>query len=343
MLEITRKEKKNMFEFEKTVEKLEDFKNLNSKKQEKLINRLLSDDEFIEWLFDSSKDKSNAPVTAKQVDRLYSALTKPRVMITLTNVIKDEGYESYKRSHATFLYSICNFAIEVNNQRIEMIAEDVSTGEISKRDGKEAKAKLEKYSEIIADLLKCARKIIKSDAKQLSRETNLTRDLCQNAFWHVPDPEYVPAFKVGFYLNGLLNIIYDDAAEYGFGLKTPNWRTFFKTIFGKRNLPSAATFILLEGVNRIDKYKDLDSIDAVKDCWDSLTEFALKILDEQPDEIRSQMLELYIKRVEKMFNNNSYDLRVNLLSLPKQFKRLINTVTNYKDKLKAILFPNKAA
>lgn len=332
-----------MFEFERVVEKLEDFKNLSERKQEKLLKKLLSDDEFTEWLFDSSKDKSNKPVTAKQVDRLYSALTKPRVLIALVNVIKDEGYDSFKRSHATFLYSICNFAIEVNNQRIEMISEDVSNGDLSKRDAKEAKAKLEKYSEIIADLLKCARKIVKQDAKQLSRETNLSRDLCQNAFWHVPDIEYVPAFKVGFYLNGLLNIIYDDAAEYGFGRKTPNWRTFFKTIFGKRNLPSAATFILLEGVNRIDKYKDLDSIDAVKDCWDSLTEFALKVLDEQPDEVRSQMVELYIKRVEKMFSNNSYDLRVNILSLPRQFKKLISTVSNYKDKLVAILNPDKKA
>lgn len=326
-----------MFDYDKALKKLREFPQLSQRRQRKAIKKLLFDDEFIEWLFDSGKEGSK-PITVNQVDDLYTELAKPKALKAIIEVINTEGYDVFTRSHACFIYSICNFAIEANNERMKLLSKDIKEKALNNREAKDLKVKLEKYSDLVAQVIKSCRKIVKRDAKKLASNSNVPKDICIHAYWHVPDIDYVPNYKVGFYLNGLLNIIYKDVSETGFADRTRiYWKPFFKEIFGKENLPNVATFILLEGVNRIDKYKDLDGIDSVKACWDSLTEFALKELNDAPDAVRNQMLELYVKRIDKMFKNSTYDLRVNMLSLPRQFSNLISTVQKYADKIKKIL------
>jgi hypothetical protein len=328
-----------MFDYEKVIKKLEDFKKLSDKKQVKYLLKLLDDDDFMSWLYNASEDKSNAPITTDVVERLYGALTKPKVMNAMIKAIDQNRYY-LTRTHSTFVYSICNYAVGLNNERTEFLSKELEAGNIDKKEAKETKEKLKKYAEIIEALLKGAKKIVKYEAKELADRTNLSKELCIISYWRVPSPEFVPIHKVSPYLNTLLTTIYDDAAENGYR-RVPNWRTYFTEIFGKDKLPSVATAILLEGVNRIDKYKNRDSINAVRDVWDSLTEFALKILNESPDDVRNQMVELYIRRIEKMFKNKTYDLRVNILSLPNQFDKLISTVSKYTDKINEILNPKK--
>ena len=50
------------------------------------------------------------------------------------------------------------------------------------------------------------------------------------------------------------------------------------------------------------------------------------------------MVELYIKRIDKMFANGSFDLRANLLTLSKElFPSLTKIVDRYSDKIQAIV------
>jgi hypothetical protein len=127
-----------------------------------------------------------------------------------------------------------------------------------------------------------------------------------------------------------LNELYTEIDATENELSEIDWKVFFKTLFGKENVLECATFILLEGAHRTKGFKHQN----VRKIWDSLTAFALDELEGADAPARNQMIELYIKRIEKMFANGSFDLRVDLNSLPEtEFPQLTQTVAKYADQL----------
>lgn len=319
------------FEYDEMMDVLKRFNKLKDAKQEKFLKRLLFDDDFVQWLFQPEQ----VPNLREKVSDFYIAFTKPRVIQVLLDIIDDTNPRKFTRSHTTFFYTVANMIIKANNDTAEEINKQRKEGEISNREAAKANEKLEAFNDMVADLLKAIRRINKVDAKELSRVTRLPKYLCYSALHSVPDYKYIDRYKIGFYLNNLLSSIYSEIEEFGNFERSIKWREFFKEIFGKDNVVEAATFILLEGVHRIDNYRNSED---VRDCWDSLTDFALRELNGAPDGTLSQMIELYIKRIDKMFANNSFDLRVNLLGISEaEFPHLVETVTKYSDKIKDIL------
>lgn len=326
-----------MFNYEKTMRQMKDIENMSSKKQKKVIRGLFFDDTFTEWLFQPPKE----PNLNDLVEKLYIQFTKPAAMAAIVAVIKDEGYDEFNRSHATFLYSIANVAISENNDILNDISKQKKAGELSNKEARRLMDDIDDANEIIASLLKCIKKINKNKAKKLAKASSLPTYICASALHSVPEPKLVDRFKIGFYLKNMLNTIYSDVEQNGEFDEDVDWKVFFREIFGKDNVSEVATFILLEGVNRIDKYKN--SVD-VKICWDTLTSFALKQLNDSPQALRTQMVELYLKRIDKMFANRSFDLRVNLMDLSKKkFPNLVETVEKYADRLNAILTRHNVA
>lgn len=320
-----------MFDYESTIDILRDFKRMSGKKKRRIMRAMLFDDSFMEWIF---QPKKVANLT-EYVSDMYAELTKTSTMEVIVDVVKDEGYHEFNRSHATFFYSIANIAIQGNNDMQNKILEDKRNGDMSSREVKRLLGKIDESNEIIADLLKVGRKIIKRDANKIARDSRLPRYITVAALTSVPEYKYVDHFKIGFYLNNLFNTIYSDVNENGDFDRGVKWKVFFKEIFGKDNVVEVATYILLEGVHRIDKYENSDD---VHDCWDSLTSFALKELNDAPTKIRDQMIELYMKRISKMFKNKSFDLRVNLKDVDEGlFPNLCNTIEKYSDKLVQII------
>ena len=60
-------------------------------------------------------------------------------------------------------------------------------------------------------------------------------------------------------------------------------------------------------------------------------------LDKAPDNVRRQMIELYVKRIDRIFRNGSGPrLRVDLLSVPAAFQNLAETVSHYTDRIARI-------
>ena len=119
------------------------------------------------------------------------------------------------------------------------------------------------------------------------------------------------------------------------------WGSYFGTYFGSEMASSAALSVLLEGVSRINMYRDLEHFDDVRKVWDSLTNFALAELDRAPENVRRQMIELYIKRIEKLFRNgNGPRLRVDILNIPNAFNHLSNTITQYTNRISRITRAN---
>lgn len=324
-----------MFDYDRTLRTLEEFGDLSEKKRFKFLRNLFYDDTFIEWLFQPKQ----VPNLNEMASALYVEFTRPKVIKAITEMVKDEGYSKFNRSHATFLYTLSNIAIQANNERAEETEKQRKAGELSNKEAQRLNEKIEKYNEYIADLLKVVRKIIKKDAVELAKESHLPKYICITAMHSVPEPQYIDRFKIGYYLNNLLNTVYSEIEQMGDFSEHVRWRTFFKEIFGKDNVVEVATFVLLEGVHRIDKYRNSED---VKNAWDSLTSFALQELNEAPEAIRSQMIELYIKRIDKMFANKAFDLRVNLLSInDKLFPKLVETVEKYTDKIESILSRGK--
>ena len=149
----------------------------------------------------------------------------------------------------------------------------------------------------------------------------------------VPETKYVTNFRVGFYLNTVLISIYRFVDDHHFDTSEVNWKRFFKILFGEKNVIEAANFILLEGVHRIDDYGA-----EVSDTFNQLTMFALKELENAPEMLKSQMLDLYVKRISKMFANRTFDLRANLLDIdPDRFPELVKTVSHYASQIREII------
>lgn len=318
------------FTYKNTMDILTD-KKLSTNKVLKHLKHIFLDEKFMEWLF--NPQKGNSELT-NQVMTLYGEFVQPRTIKLLIKLVQEEG-DDYGRNQATFLMSLCSAAIANNNQRIKNAQDDKKNGNLSGRDYRDEMDDAEDNKEKIEKLYKMTKTIVKNDAKRLSRDTNLSKEICRIGYFNVPEPKYVDRYKIGFYLNTLLAAIYAEVSEEGRFDTDVDWKEYFKNIFGKDNVFEVATFVLLEGVNRIDKYNNNG---AVRDCWESLTSFALKQLDNAPDQIRSQMVELYIKRIDKMFANRSYDLRVNMMDLSDyKFPNLAKTVDRYKDKIMNIL------
>lgn len=320
-----------MFNYERTLDVLRDFKHFNSKKRRKIIANLFFDDDFIEWLF----QPSDIPNLAEIVGDFYVEFTKPQCMQAMIDCIDYNGIHEFDRSIATFLTTVANIAIQNNNDVLKELEIARRSGDISRKESNSAVAKIDSINGLVATLLKRSRKIIKRDAVRLSRESRLPRYITISALTSIPDPKYIDNFKIGYYLNNLFSTIYNDVERNGEFEDTVKWRVFFKEIFGKENVVEVATFILLEGVHRVNKYENSRD---VKECWDTLTTFALNELNDAPTQLRNQMIELYIKRLDKMFSNKAFDLRVNLLKINDDlFPKLAGTINKYADKIVKIL------
>lgn len=319
------------FDCNYALDELRESKYMNKKRRRKMIRSFLFDDSFIEWLFQPKK----IPNLNEIVSSFYDEFTKKRSIEAIIDVVEDEGYHSFTRSHATFLTSVANIAISANDEALKSADKDKKAGNISRRDVMLLHDEINEKNEMIADLLKVSKKIIKRDATSLARECHLPRYITTAAFTTIPEPKYIGKFQIGYYLNNLFNIVYAEVDRNGKFDRDVRWKAFFREIFGKENVVEAATFILLEGVSRIDKYENRSDVRA---CWDSLTTFALKALEESPMTLRNQMIELYCKRIEKMFANNSFDLRVNLLDIDEHFfPNLVETINKYAEKIAKII------
>ena len=326
-----------MFNYSDTIELLEAIQEgMKEEKAIKNLKNLLLDDTFMDWVFNPPK-VANA---VEMANELQIGFIRPKVMRAVVTTIEEVGYDKFNRNVASYLYGIVNLAIAANNDKIKDVTSKRKSGDISTREESRLMEKCEKTNKAYKELFKTIKKIVKKDAKALSRQTGIPKEQCVSALISVPEVEFVNRYKIGFYINNIFATFYLNAEEGAFeDIDDIKWKPFFKEIFGKNNTIEAATFILLEGVHRINKYTHSE----VKELWDSLTRFALKELESAPETLRNQMMELYIKRIDKMFMNKSYELRVDPLSISAaSYPNLVETISHYADKIKDI-FKRKEA
>ena len=319
-----------MFNYEKLTKKLSS-ENLGKNKASELLEDALYNKEFMEFLF----KPQGVPNLQHVVSELYAALCRPVVVKGLVNFITSEGYDEFNRKHTAFFYILALMGLETNNEREEENSEKRKKGQISNREFNETRDKIEEYGKYVKKLFKCTKKIAKPGAKNLAEESRLPEEFCRIAYYTIPEENMIDRYRIGKYLDSFLSEMYDCAAQNDIKISgKANWKVFFRKLFGKDNLAEVATFLLLEGHNRRDHYSANDN---VIEIWDSLTEFALTQIDNSPEQLRDQMLELYLKRVTKMFANGSIELRADLLSIPgvtSKWPQLADTIKKYSEKLR---------
>ena len=324
--------------YEKAISKLEKFTELNKEKQVKLLKKILTDDEMLKWQFDPGQNKQ--PYTGEMFNKLYKAMAMPAALKSYEPMLNRYGKETFTRSSIVILHTVLTYALEIHNSMIESYKNEVSaTG--ANKETKDMKNRVEKYAEHLDSLKGVIQKLVKPWLKSLSSDTGLSRDIIFKALMVAPEVKYIPQQRITSTTVHLLEEIYSEANISGFPAKGSGvqWKPLFKTIFGVENIPSVAVSILLEGAHHIDKYRESDNLICVRDCWDSLTKFALNELEECPDKVRSQMIELYLKKAENLINRRNgrpTDLRVNLTRLPNEFRNVIRTVDFYKNQFDSI-------
>ena len=324
--------------YEKAISKLEKFTELNKEKQVKLLKKILTDDEMLKWQFDPGQNKQ--PYTGEMFNKLYKAMAMPAALKSYEPMLNRYGKETFTRSSIVILHTVLTYALEIHNSMIESYKNEVSaTG--ANKETKDMKNRVEKYAEHLDSLKGVIQKLVKPWLKSLSSDTGLSRDIIFKALMVAPEVKYIPQQRITSTTVHLLEEIYSEANISGFPAKGSgvHWKPLFKTIFGIENIPSVAVSILLEGAHHIDKYRESDNLICVRDCWDSLTKFALNELEECPDKVRSQMIELYLKKAENLINRRNgrpTDLRVNLTRLPNEFRNIIRTVDFYKNQFDSI-------
>ena len=324
--------------YEKAISKLEKFTELNKEKQVKLLKKILTDDEMLKWQFDPGQNKQ--PYTGEMFNKLYKAMAMPAALKSYEPMLNRYGKETFTRSSIVILHTVLTYALEIHNSMIESYKNEVSaTG--ANKETKDMKNRVEKYAEHLDSLKGVIQKLVKPWLKSLSSDTGLSRDIIFKALMVAPEVKYIPQQRITSTTVHLLEEIYSEANISGFPAKGSGvqWKPLFKTIFGVENIPSVAVSILLEGAHHIDKYRESDNLICVRDCWDSLTKFALNELEECPDKVRSQMIELYLKKAENLINRRNgrpTDLRVNLTRLPNEFRNMIRTVDFYKNQFDSI-------
>lgn len=324
--------------YEKAINKLDQFKELGKEKQMKLLKKILTDDEMLKWQFDPGQNKS--PYSAEMFNKLYKAMAMPPALRTYEPMVDRYGKETFTRTSIVILHTVLTYALEIHNNMIESYKTELrETG--TNAETKDMKNRVEKYAEHLDSLKSVIQKLVKPYLKTLSSDTGLSRDMIFKALMVAPEVKYIPQQRITSTTIHLLEELYSEANISGFPARGSgvHWKPLFKTIFGAENIPSVAVSILLEGAHHIDKYRDSDNLICVRDCWDSLTKYALDELENCPDKVRNQMLELYLKKAENLIsrrNGRPTDLRVNLTRLPGEFRNMIRTVDFYKNQFDSI-------
>lgn len=330
-----------MFNINEFLEFLDDIGRYKESKRVKKMKGYLTSDDFYGWLFCSTVDK--VPNLEELSVEMYDLITKKKALNTIIDTIDEYGVDKFDRTAATFLFTVAKYAVDSADDYAAEITQQRKDDKISKADARDAGEKLEKIRSLAATVNTLAGKIAKDDSKILSRKSGMPKEICIAAYKIVPDPKFIPTFRLSYFIDTLMNEIYKRIDTYETDIDDIDWTTFFKVIFErknddgsyqKKNVYDIATFLLLEGVSRVKSFSSKNT----RVIWDSLTSWALRALDKADPQTQEHMLDIYVKKIDSMFKNGTPELRVNLLTVGRnEFPKLATAIDGYKDRIQAIV------
>lgn len=324
-----------MFSIDEMLDILTDGDIKTSRKENYLYHTLLSDD-FYGWLFNPPKSMN----TEKLKENLFNALTRKDNLKALYGMLVDNRTDRFPRTAAVFIFSICNYAVDLCRKDAEDIDRAYKNKEIDKYECREEYEKTDKRFNRVSKINDLCSKIVEHDAKKISRYSGLPMSVVTEALKTVPETDYVSPKKIGFYLNIVNQQLYSSIDVIDDDIEYVKWSEFFIPLFGKRNETEVAMYLTLEGTSRI--AKDWKNLNRIHYIWDSLTGYALDVLEKADNSSRNHMLELYTKIISTMNESNKSDLRVDLTSLDKSvFPNITRSVSAIYDRIKEARHSNE--
>ena len=269
--------------------------------------------------------------------KLFERLSTHTMILAFNKAVKHEGVKEFDRNVSALLFSIASYAVKSKNEKLAESKTSKQRGLLSEKRYQTIEEMSLEYQNSIDKLKKTAYKIIKDDAKELSEDCGVPANICAWALMGSPDIEFITRFSLNFYFSNTLAMIYEQIYSGGYltNITPKMWKKFFEGVYGEDKVVECATLIALEGMSRYERYKDSED---VKKVWDSLTEFALNCLENAPERIREQMMDIYVKKIEKMFKNNSFELRVDMRNLSKiDYPKLVETTAKYAQTITDII------
>lgn len=314
-----------MFNVNRFEEFLKNFSQYDSDKAVRKLNRdYLTNPDFGAALFAPNGDS-----TTEKMEAIYKLTSKKKVVRLFNDAIQEGEYD-YPRWTAVYANSIARS----NHDSLSAAMDAVNNADMSNKERDIQTDKIMAAAKESERLQKAAFKIVKHESKTLAAKANVDKALAKKILALVPNNEFIGKNRIPFYTNLVLNQIYRFSSKEGIPTDNINFYKLFSYLFGKQNVAEVATFILLEGIERLGKFK----CDTVMKTWDSLTAFALDELERADIGMQGQLIEIYLKRLATMMANGERTVRVDLREISQaKFPRLSKTVASYKDKFDSII------
>ena len=302
------------FSIEKTLEVLSRGK---ISKTQKYLEKVLNNPSFFGWLFVDIDYAKREQI--KQFYELLAAhdsrdIVGPNVE-AVYNLLRSST--DYPRSAAVVLHAL---ALILTDECNALFA-----------DGKKDRAKM-LFAYIKEIDVKYIDDIIKGYAKKLSRKTGVPLQACIDIVKNVPEKCYIDKDSVGGYMNVITDKLYTDLDEYD-EVDDINWDKFFRAVVGEPYLKEVATYLSVESAARIKR--DWKNKDTVQYIWESLTNYAINVFEEMPDNDREHAFGIYQKILNTMSGDSKNDLRIDLTKISEDlFPNIAKTVDKCYNKIR---------
>lgn len=179
--------------------------------------------------------------------------------------------------------------------------------------------------ELVNDYIKVVNKILKEKVKKLSEKLDIEKDIVKDILVVVPGDDYIEDRIVGIYVGRVCRKLYI-LAKNDLNLNIKQIKKMFKFLFKEELIYDVAVQILLE---KKEYMKNFDEKQIA--IWNTLTDFALKTLNNlNKDELREKIVR-YCKRR----SNDERDVarRVSLSQIDKDsYPTLYKVVNKLKEK-----------
>ena len=333
-----------MFDYEKVIKKLSKSEDdYSKKKRKKLFTNLFHSDEFKEWIYGINiNEKDRDKDTREDLELFLDVISKPINIKSFISYMNDTNFDDFDHTCACIAYMFLENSVDTLNHLKNDMNERYRNGSLNSKNVKLYEEKANAYSKLIEKMAETITDKVSPDVKRISKRANLPKNFIRSLYFIVPGTRFVPKYRIGTYMDYILKEIYTYTGKNGLeNISLINWHNYFEDVFNPKQTGSTAIAILMEGVRRIDDYQDLEYFDNVREIWDSLTDYAMREMDSLPEGVRRQMIEIYMKKIDKVFRNgHGPTLRVNLLQVPVEYENLANTMNRYMHRLSKIITPH---
>lgn len=306
------------------------------------VYELICSERFLTAIFDPAIPAKSANGEKEEFSAMlvsmYDAASKSKCVFAINNAIGEFGYIHLTRTPCVFLASVVNLGMANMNSKATDLGQKLDHGEITNTQYQKTLDRLETFQNELWAMMDHVKGALKSNARQLARQSGLPKKIAYSALYTVPGPKYLGVYKLAYYLRALLNNIYGfvDATDT-WDFDEVFWGRFFSGIYGKdKVIDVAASLLVEENVRDLSQYKK--NPDAVAMCMNSLMDWAMSTLNRAPDDSRSHMVELCLKRLNALMEAGDIVLKFDLRDIDAaKFANLARTLKRYANKFATLL------